>query len=219
VTDGLDPDELAIALRVLKESEELDPEHPDVLALRRATARHFKFVKKARKDAKRDEVSEADKAVVARTATGSPQRIDDETDGIPLVSSAKGAIAGHYQRARPCYICKQDYTQVDAFYHQLCPSCAAISHAKREQRTDLTGRRALLTARRSACTSRCGCCATGRTPPSRPAFPTTRYADSAHYPTAPSGSTASRSSASTCAIQRRSSPWPTRWPRTGRWTS
>jgi NAD(P)-dependent dehydrogenase (short-subunit alcohol dehydrogenase family) len=149
VTDGLDPDELAIALRVLKESEELDPEHPDVLALRRATARHFKFVKKARKDAKRDEVSEADKAVVARTATGSPQRIDDETDGIPLVSSAKGAIAGHYQRARPCYICKQDYTQVDAFYHQLCPSCAAISHAKREQRTDLTGRRALLTGGRA----------------------------------------------------------------------
>ena len=149
MTDGLDPDELAIALRVLKESEELDPEHPDVLALRRATARHFKFVKKARKDAKRDEVSEADKAVVARTATGSPQRIDDETDGIPLVSSAKGAIAGHYQRARPCYICKQDYTQVDAFYHQLCPSCAAISHAKREQRTDLTGRRALLTGGRA----------------------------------------------------------------------
>ncbi len=28
---------------------------------------------------------------------------------------------------------------VDAFYHQLCPDCAALSHAKRDARTDLTG--------------------------------------------------------------------------------
>ena len=146
---GLDPDELAIALKVLKASEALDPEHPDVLALRRATARHFKHVKKARKDAKREAISEADRAVVAATATGSPQRIDDETEGLPLVSNAKGAIAGHFVRPRPCYICKQDYTQVDAFYHQLCPRCAELNHAKREQRTDLTGRRALLTGGRA----------------------------------------------------------------------
>jgi NAD(P)-dependent dehydrogenase (short-subunit alcohol dehydrogenase family) len=146
---GIDPAELEIALRVLRESEELDPEHPDVQALRRATARHFKYVKQARKRAKQDMVSAADDAVVALTATGSPARIDDETEGIALVSNAKGAVAGHYLRPRPCYICKQDYTQVDAFYHQLCPSCAAMNHEKREQRTDLTGRRALLTGGRA----------------------------------------------------------------------
>jgi NAD(P)-dependent dehydrogenase (short-subunit alcohol dehydrogenase family) len=146
---GIDPQELEIALRVLKESESLDPEHPDVQALRRATARHFKFVKQARKKIKQDAISEADRAVVAATATGSPQRIDDETEGIPLVSNTKGAVAGHFIRPRPCYICKQDYTQVDAFYHQLCPSCAALNHAKREARTDLTGRRALLTGGRA----------------------------------------------------------------------
>lgn len=40
-----------------------------------------------------------------------------------------------------------------------------MSHEKRDARTDLTGRRALLTGgrRRSACTSRCGCCATAHT--------------------------------------------------------
>src|SRR5690606_16306475 len=46
-------------------------------------------------------------------------------------------------------ICKQQYTLVDAFYHQLCPVCAALSHEKRDARTDLTGMRALLTGGRA----------------------------------------------------------------------
>ena len=76
-------------------------------------------------------------------------RIDDETLGIPLVSTAPGAFAGELINPRGCYICKNDYTLVDAFYHCLCPSCAAMSHAKRGQGTDLTGRRALLTGGRA----------------------------------------------------------------------
>ena len=87
--------------------------------------------------------------MIAATATGSPMRIDDETKGIPLVSTAQGAFAGELNKARGCYICKPDYTLVDAFYHWLCPDCAAMSHAKRHQRTDLTGKRALLTGGRS----------------------------------------------------------------------
>lgn len=46
-------------------------------------------------------------------------------------------------------MCKQRYTVADAFYHQLCPPCVAKHHAKRDQRTDLTGRRALLTGGRA----------------------------------------------------------------------
>ncbi|HEU5006281.1 MAG TPA: SDR family NAD(P)-dependent oxidoreductase [Jatrophihabitantaceae bacterium] len=146
---GLDPDELAVCLKVLAASESLPPDHPDALAIRRATARVFKHVKRARRIERRDAITANDRAVVAATATGSPHRIDDETEGLPLVSSAAGASAGTLLRPRPCYICKQDYTQVDAFYHQLCPSCAASSHAKRDARTDLTGRRALLTGGRA----------------------------------------------------------------------
>ena len=76
-------------------------------------------------------------------------RIDDETSGIPLVSNAPGAFAGELLNPRGCYICKKDYTLVDAFYHWLCPTCAAFSHTKRDQRTDLTGKRALLTGGRA----------------------------------------------------------------------
>ena len=145
----LDPDDLATCIRVLGESEKLDPDHPDAAAIRRATGAIFKTLKKRRREERRSAIAEADRAVVHATATGSPNRIDDETEGIPLVSNVTGASAGQFIRPRPCYICKQEYVDVDAFYHQLCPSCAATSHAKRDARTDLTGRRALLTGGRA----------------------------------------------------------------------
>ncbi len=146
---GIDPEELAQCLRVLAKAETLPPEHPDAVAVRRATAKIFKSVKNARRAERRDAISAADKAVLEATATGSPQRIDDETEGIPLVSNASAALAGVFIRPRPCYICKNDYVEVDAFYHQLCPSCAEINRTHRDARTDLTGRRALLTGGRA----------------------------------------------------------------------
>src|SRR6195952_2403679 len=146
---AINPAELALALRVIEQTELLPPEHPDAVAVRRATARIFKGVKNARRAERRDAISAADRAVVAATATGSPDRIDDETEGLPLASTAAGALAGVFVRARPCYICKNDYTEVDAFYHQLCPSCAAVNRSHRDARADLTGRRALLTGGRA----------------------------------------------------------------------
>jgi len=146
---GLDAAELALCLRILAQVETLPPEHPDAVAIRRATGRVFKMVKQARRYERRDAIAAADRAVIAATATGSPQRVDDETAGIPLVSTVTGALAGRFVRPRPCYICKQDYTEVDAFYHQLCPACATINRSHRDARTDLTGRRALLTGGRA----------------------------------------------------------------------
>ncbi|MEP7020082.1 MAG: SDR family NAD(P)-dependent oxidoreductase [Pseudonocardiales bacterium] len=148
-SDGLDPADLELCLEVLAQAESLPPEHPDAVAIRRATGRIFKMVKRARRVERRDAISSADRAVVAATATGSAQRVDDETAGIPLVSNVSGALAGRFVRPRPCYICKQDYTDVDAFYHQLCPACATINRGHRDARTDLTGRRALLTGGRA----------------------------------------------------------------------
>jgi NAD(P)-dependent dehydrogenase (short-subunit alcohol dehydrogenase family) len=146
---AIDPDKLEMCLQVLADVESLPPEHPDAVAVRRATASMFKSVKKARRHAKRDAVAAADRAVIAGTATAAPGRIDDETAGLPLVSTAPGATAGTLLRSRACYICKTHHTVVDAFYHQLCPDCAALSHAKRDARTDLTGRTALLTGGRA----------------------------------------------------------------------
>ncbi|MEZ5162095.1 MAG: SDR family NAD(P)-dependent oxidoreductase [Marmoricola sp.] len=109
----------------------------------------YKMIKKARRAEIRRTRQEHDQRIIEQTATGSALRIDDETAGIPLVSTASGAFAGELITARGCYICKQDFTLVDAFYHWLCPGCASMSHKKRDQRTDLTGRRALLTGGRA----------------------------------------------------------------------
>lgn len=146
---GIDPDDLATTLRVLGELANVDQTHPDYVTVRRATAAMFKATKKVRRREIRDAIAAADRAVVHATATGAPDRIDDETRGIPISTSTTAATAGTLLKARGCYICKKPYTVVDAFYHQLCPECAAMSHAKRDARTDLTGKRALLTGGRA----------------------------------------------------------------------
>jgi len=146
---AIDPADLAVTLRVLESMAAIDEEHPDFITVRRATAKMFKSVKKERRLDKRATIADADRAVVAATATGAPDRIDDETRGVPIAASTTAPTAGTLIKPRNCYICKQPYTQVDAFYHQLCPDCAAMSHEKRDARTDLTGKRALLTGGRA----------------------------------------------------------------------
>jgi NAD(P)-dependent dehydrogenase (short-subunit alcohol dehydrogenase family) len=147
--DGIDPDRLADALDVLADVEQLPTEHPDAVAVRHAIGGLFKTVKEQRRAQRRSAIRANDEAVTAATATGAPGRIDDETQGRALRPSATGASAGTLLRARACYVCKQRYIDVDAFYHQLCRSCAALNHERRDARTDLTGRRALLTGGRA----------------------------------------------------------------------
>jgi len=149
VSEPIDPADLETALRVIQLAGELDQDDPSYVALRRATGGFFKDAKRVRRLQKRQAEAAADRAVVELTATGSASRIDDETAGLPLTSTARGASAGTLIVPRSCYICKAKYAQVDAFYHQLCPECAELSHAKRDARTDLTGRRALLTGGRA----------------------------------------------------------------------
>ncbi|HEX2071546.1 MAG TPA: SDR family NAD(P)-dependent oxidoreductase [Thermoleophilaceae bacterium] len=147
--DRIDPEELEACLRVIAELDELPVEHPDAIVVQQAVAKLFKTVKRRRKLERREAVLAADRAVTAATATAAPGRIDDETQGLPLTSNTKGALAGRLIEARACYVCKERYHDVDAFYHQLCTTCAAFNHERRDARTDLTGRRALLTGGRA----------------------------------------------------------------------
>ena len=153
---GIDPDRLATALAVLAEVDDLPVDHPHAALLRQATGRLFKQAKVRRRRERRVEELAHDAAVTAATATAAPGRIDDETLGRPLSPGAAAiaagpepTTAGTLRKARGCYTCKQRYTEVDAFYHQLCPPCAALNRARRDARTDLTGRRALLTGGRA----------------------------------------------------------------------
>ncbi|MEO6495943.1 MAG: SDR family NAD(P)-dependent oxidoreductase [Solirubrobacteraceae bacterium] len=146
----IDPDELEVCLRVLREAEELPIGHRDALRVQRATASIYKRVRIRRRAERRAAIVAHDEAVTSATATGAPGRIDDETEGRPLRSGVDDrSTAGTLLQPRACYVCKVRYVKVDAFYHQLCPDCAAFNHDRREARTDLAGRRALLTGGRA----------------------------------------------------------------------
>ncbi|WP_328420647.1 SDR family NAD(P)-dependent oxidoreductase [Streptomyces sp. NBC_00443] len=147
---GIDPERLAVCLSVLDELDGLEVDHPDAIAVRRATAGVYRTVKQRRRQERRAAKTAHDTAVTEATATGSAQRIDDETEGLlPSSATQEGRIAGILQRPRSCYTCKARYVEVDYFYHQLCPDCAALNRTKRDVRADLTGKRALLTGGRA----------------------------------------------------------------------
>lgn len=146
---GIEAERMAVCLSVLEELDALPLDHPDAIAIRRATAGIYRKVKQRRRQERRAAKTANDRAVTAATATGAPDRIDDETQGLALSSSVTTEIAGILERPRSCYTCKSRYVQVDAFYHQLCPPCAKENRARRDARTDLTGRRALLTGGRA----------------------------------------------------------------------
>ena len=67
--------------------------------MRHATAEMFKAVKKVRRREIRDAIAEADRAVVAATATGAPDRIDDETRGIPIATATDRTDRRHAAQA------------------------------------------------------------------------------------------------------------------------
>ncbi|MEU6621650.1 SDR family NAD(P)-dependent oxidoreductase [Streptomyces litmocidini] len=147
---GIDPERLAVCLSVLDELDKIDVDHPDAITVRRATAGIYRTVKQRRRQERRAAKTANDKAVTEATATGSAQRIDDETEGLlPTSVTEEGRIAGILQRPRSCYVCKTRYVEVDYFYHQLCQPCAALNRAKRDAGADLTGKRALLTGGRA----------------------------------------------------------------------
>ncbi|MFJ4774500.1 SDR family NAD(P)-dependent oxidoreductase [Streptomyces uncialis] len=146
---GIDPERLAVCLGVLEELDKLEVDHPDAIVVRRATAGIYRTVKQRRRQERRASKTAHDKAVTEATATGSAERIDDETQGLLPSGTAAGELAGILQRPRSCYTCKARYVEVDAFYHQLCRDCAATNRTRRDAGADLTGKRALLTGGRA----------------------------------------------------------------------
>jgi len=52
------------------------------------------------------------------------------------------------EKSRACYVCKARYDRVHRFYHQMCPTCAALNFEKRSQTAPLDGRVAIITGAR-----------------------------------------------------------------------
>ncbi|UQT55025.1 SDR family NAD(P)-dependent oxidoreductase [Streptomyces durmitorensis] len=143
---GISEADLAAFHDVIGRLRELPVDDPVRLRAEQVAASFARDGRLRRRKARGAELSAADAAVMAATATGAGDRREDA----PLVADGAGAAgsAGVFRRARPCYVCKASYRQVDSFYHRLCPGCAADNRTRRELGTDLSGRRALLTGGR-----------------------------------------------------------------------
>ena len=114
--------------------------HPDAQARRRMV----KAVVRRRKAA----AAERDGQALAATGIRVLRRRPVFTTPNVLPPAPEPEEAPATSDPRHCYICKADYTELHAFYDQLCPACAALNYAKRTELADLRGRVALLTGGR-----------------------------------------------------------------------
>lgn len=218
---GIDPDRLAVCLSVLDELDKIDVDHPDAIAVRRATAGIYRTVKQRRRQERRASKTAHDRSVTEATATGSAERIDDETQGLLPSSSVAGRSRASSGAPAPATSARPATSRsTRSTTSSARPAPPRTAPAGTPVRTSRAAAPCSPAAGpRSACTSRCACCATAPTPPSPPASPPTRSAVSRRWRTATSGSTGSRSSASTCGTPPRSSRSPTPSPPRARWTS
>jgi NAD(P)-dependent dehydrogenase (short-subunit alcohol dehydrogenase family) len=134
-------DELETCLKVLQSVAD-DPAVMDAHErFKTLVAKVHRRGRKAVKLRRRADDRRADRAQAEQTA------VVAGTSAQPALAPVSPA-ARTYRRSRDCYVCKEPFTAVHAFYHLLCPRCADVSFRKREQRADLRGRRALLTGGR-----------------------------------------------------------------------
>ncbi|PBC59967.1 short-chain dehydrogenase [Streptomyces sp. Tue6028] len=138
---GITDEELAAFHRTVGRLRALPVDDPVRLRAEQVAASFARDGRTRRRKARGAELSAADAAAMAATATGALDRREDA----PLTSDGS---AGVFVRPRACYVCKAPYRQVDSFYHRLCPDCALDNTARRALGTDLSGRRALLTGGR-----------------------------------------------------------------------
>jgi len=81
-----------------------------------------------------------------------PKDLPPGEDG-EAAARAGSSATGHAEPAesvgpRACYICKQQYSDVHAFYDRLCVECGEFNFFKRTELADLRGRVALVTGAR-----------------------------------------------------------------------
>ncbi|MFE9621780.1 SDR family NAD(P)-dependent oxidoreductase [Streptomyces sp. NPDC006527] len=143
VTERVSEAELAVFHDLVGRLRALPVDDPLRLRAEQVAASFARDGRLRRRKARGAEASAADAAAMAATATGALDRREDA----PLPEAGTGG-AGVFRRPRTCYVCKSPYRQVDAFYHRLCPACAADNSARRALSTDLSGRRVLLTGGR-----------------------------------------------------------------------
>jgi NAD(P)-dependent dehydrogenase (short-subunit alcohol dehydrogenase family) len=149
----IDPVDLAACLRVLVRLSRRPALADDLPDLGRAVARAYKAVRRGRRKQTERNKRSGDRVHVESTGRcrQEPRPAELSAAGVPaILNAASGELCGGVELTKPrsCYVCKRDYRQLHPFYHLLCPACAVNNYARRSDRADLNGRRALVTGGR-----------------------------------------------------------------------
>ncbi len=149
---GIDPARLQLALEVLAEVEALPLEHPDAIAVQRATAGIYKTVRKAAppRAARRDPRARPRDRRRDRDRRPRPDR---RRDGGPAAldrDRARGRAAPARCSSRsPVTSARSTSRRSTTGTTSSVRAARRRNHQRRDARTDLTGRRALLTGGRA----------------------------------------------------------------------
>jgi NAD(P)-dependent dehydrogenase (short-subunit alcohol dehydrogenase family) len=81
------------------------------------------------------------------TALDAPIR-DEEGEDEWAEAEARRDEGARVEASRLCYVCKTHFNELHFFYDQMCPPCAELNYAKREQTADMRGRVVLVTGAR-----------------------------------------------------------------------
>lgn len=142
---NIPPDELEICLNVLQQISE-DPavigEHDRFKSL---IAKIYKQGRKGLRQTQQQQRRIEDSQLKASTVIMVQHQQQQQPCAALPESTARSQ---HLHKPILCYICKTPYTEIHFFYHSLCPKCAQFNYQKRQQRTHLVGRTALVTGGR-----------------------------------------------------------------------
>jgi NAD(P)-dependent dehydrogenase (short-subunit alcohol dehydrogenase family) len=141
----------ASCLKVLEALSDDTAPATDRALFERLVARIYKKARKRRRrEASQSATSnaETDDQHLATSSTGSAQQpLAVVGPGVaPLTDERRAAIGAPAKRC--CYVCGRLLDKRHRRYAALCPPCGELNEEKRNQRTDLSGRRALVTGGR-----------------------------------------------------------------------
>ena len=97
--------------------------------------------KKTRIQLKRQKLNEHERAVRAATGIRSARQATVFTAPKQITHQSEEAL--ELIKPRACYVCKNEFKRLHAFYDAMCPSCAEFNYAKRFQTASLHGQVAL----------------------------------------------------------------------------
>jgi NAD(P)-dependent dehydrogenase (short-subunit alcohol dehydrogenase family) len=148
--DKITAEEWATCVKVLQIACDEPNTVSDMETLTGLVTKLYKSARKQRKQHRQlnnQEQRNNDRAILESSLRCQSEPLDEMNTTAPPLTQPRVTYQQSHKFIR-CYICQHKYQDIHFFYHRLCPTCAEYNYAKRQQRTNLKGRIALVTGGR-----------------------------------------------------------------------